>query len=123
MSDIVTGLMQANLLAVFNERDPQRRAAAIATTYADQVRWTDDEGVTVGHDGLDAKAAQLQSNLVGMHFAAAGPVRQTRDFGLLAWEVRRDEDDVAVMTGFDAAVIAEDRIAQLWTVLTGPPSE
>lgn len=123
MSDIVTTLMEANLLAVFNERDPQRRAEAIATTYAEGVRWTDDEGVVTGHTDLNTKAEHLQAGLAGMHFAAAGPVRQTRGFGFLAWEVRRDEDDLAVMTGFDVALIGEDRITDLWTVLTGPPSE
>ena len=123
MSDTVTDLMQANLLAVFNERDPQARAGAIATTYATEVRWTDDEGVVTGHDALDEKAAHLQAGLAGMHFAPAGPVRQTRGFGFLAWEVRRDEDDAAVMTGFDVALIADGRITDLWTVLTGPPSE
>mgnify|MGYP002651772954 CR=1 FL=1 len=82
-----------------------------------------DEGVVTGHDALNDKAAQLQAGLTGMHFAAAGPVRQTRGFGYLAWEVRRDEDDVAVMTGFDVALITDGRITDLWTVLTGPPTE
>ncbi|MGU3650280.1 nuclear transport factor 2 family protein [Mycolicibacterium sp. A43C] len=123
MSATVSDLMQANLLAVFNERDPRARADAIATTYADDVRWTDDEGVVTGHAALNDKAAQLQAGLTGMHFAAAGPVRQTRGLGFLAWEVRRDEDDIAVMTGFDIALVAEDRITDLWTVLTGPPTE
>ena len=96
---------------------------AITKTYAATVRWTDDEGVVTGHDELNAKAAHLQASLTGMHFSAAGPVRQTRGFGFLAWEVRRDEDDVAVMTGFDVALIADGLITDLWTVLTGPPAE
>ena len=29
MSEVITRLMEANLLAVFDERDPHRRAAAI----------------------------------------------------------------------------------------------
>lgn len=123
MSDVVTDVMHANLLAVFNQRDQQRRTEAITKTYAATVRWTDDEGVVTGHDELNAKAAHLQASLTGMHFSAAGPVRQTRGFGFLAWEVRRDEDDVAVMTGFDVALIADGLITDLWTVLTGPPAE
>ncbi|MGN7780185.1 nuclear transport factor 2 family protein [Mycolicibacterium sp. 22603] len=123
MCETVSDLMQANLLAVFNQRDPQARADAIAATYADDIRWTDDEGIVTGRKALNDKAAQLQAGLNGMHFAAAGPVRQTRGFGFLAWEVRRDEDDSAVMTGFDVALIADERITDLWTVLTGPPVE
>lgn len=86
MTEIITRLMEANLLAVFDERDPQRRAAAIATTYAPDVQWIDDEGITTGHDELNTKAAELQEKLPGLHFVKAGPVRATRGLGVLAWE-------------------------------------
>ena len=59
MSDAITRLMEANLLAVFDERDPQRRADAISGTYSPDVQWFDDEGVATGHAALDAKAAEL----------------------------------------------------------------
>jgi hypothetical protein len=116
VSEVIARLMEANLLAVFDERDPQRRAAAIAETYAADVEWTDDEGVAVGRDQLNAKAAELQEKLAGLHFVKAGPVRQTRGLGVLAWEVRTP-GDVAVAAGFDVAEIADGRIVRLWTVL------
>ena len=116
MSEIIVGLMEANLLAVFNERAPQLRAAAIADTYADDVTWTDDEGIAVGHDQLNAKAAELQEKLPGLHFVKAGPVRQTRGLGFLAWEVHTP-DHATVASGFDVAEVADERIIRLWTVL------
>ncbi|MHA3022968.1 nuclear transport factor 2 family protein [Mycobacterium sp. BMJ-28] len=119
MSDVITALMEANLLAVFDERDPQRRAEAIATTYAADVQWIDDEGIATGHDELNAKAADVQGKLPGLHFVKAGPVRQTRGLGFLAWEVRTPED-VTVASGFDVAEIVDDRIARMWTVLNAP---
>ena len=48
--------MEANLFQVFNERDTERRLAAIQRTYADDVRWADDAGAVVGHEQLAAKA-------------------------------------------------------------------
>ena len=105
MSDVITRLMEANLLAVFDERDPVRRAQAVATTYSADVQWTDDEGVVIGHDALNAKAVHLQEGLAGLHFVKAGPVRTTRGFGYLAWELLRDTDDAAVMAGFDVALV------------------
>ena len=48
MNETISLLMDANLLEVFNERDDERRAAAISSYYAPDVRWTDDDGVTVG---------------------------------------------------------------------------
>jgi hypothetical protein len=117
MTDITTRLMEANLLSVFDERDPQRRAETISTTYSPDVQWIDDEGIAVGHEALDAKAAELQEKLSGVHFAKAGPVRQTRGLGFLAWEVRTP-DDTTVASGFDVAEIAIDRITKMRTVLT-----
>ena len=52
MTEIISKLMEANLLGVFNERDAQRRASAIESTYAADVRWTNDEGVSVGREAL-----------------------------------------------------------------------
>jgi SnoaL-like domain len=117
MSDVIARLMEANLLGVFNERDPQRRAESISTTYSPDVQWIDDEGTAVGHEALQTKAAELQEKLPGLHFVKAGPVRQTRGLGFLAWEVRTP-DDATVASGFDVAEIADDRIVKMWTVMT-----
>ncbi|MBS1693762.1 MAG: nuclear transport factor 2 family protein [Actinobacteria bacterium] len=111
--------MESNLLAVFDERDPDRRAAAIAATYSADVQWIDDEGTATGHDELNAKAAELQEKLPGLHFVKSGPVRQTRGLGFLAWEVRTP-DDATVASGFDVAEISNDRIIRMWTVLNAP---
>jgi len=41
-------LMLENLFSVFNVRDPQRRAEAIARNYTEDVTWTDPDGTTRG---------------------------------------------------------------------------
>ena len=116
MSEVITRLMEANLLAVFDERDPQRRATAIADTYSEDVQWIDDDGVVIGRDQLNSKAAELQEELSGLNFVKAGPVRQTRGLGFLEWEVRAPEG-AAVASRFDVAEIVDGRIVRLWTVL------
>lgn len=120
MSDTISNLMDSNLLAVFNEPDETRRAAAIATTYTDDVSWSDDEGVVVGRAALTAKATALRAQFDGLEFSKVGEVRQTGNFGFLAWRLGPPGGD-PVATGFDAAVIADGRIAQLFTVVD-PPS-
>lgn len=113
--------MHANLLEVFNERDPARRRAAIARTYASDVRWTDDDGVTTGRDALDAKAEALQANLGDLQFIADGPSHQTLGLGYLAFHLV-DSDGAGVHgSGFDVAIVRDDRIAELYTVLTDAP--
>lgn len=81
--------MHANLLEVFNERDTARRRATIEHAYADDIRWTDDDGVTTSRDALDAKAAELQAKLGDLQFIAAGPVHQTLGLGYLACQTRK----------------------------------
>lgn len=117
MTETIIELMEANLLEVFNERDAQRRAAAIERTYAPDVRWTDDEGVVLGHKALDAKAIALQSQLEGLVFTKAGPVHQTLGFGYLAWTLGPDGGE-PVATGFDVAIVRDDVISELYTVIT-----
>jgi hypothetical protein len=122
MSDDVVRLMEANLLEVFNERDPQRRRAAIRRTYAADVRWADEAGVVVGHDRLHAKAQELLDGpLAGLSFRAAGPVHQAQEMGYLAWDVVAGGSSDAVISGFDVAIIEHELIDQLFTVVTTTP--
>jgi hypothetical protein len=119
MSDVVTALMEANLLAVFGESDAERRSAAIAATYTEDVVWTDEEGVTVGRDALAAKAQKLLDGMQGLVFTKVGEVQKAQNFGHLAWELAPPGQS-PVATGFDAAVVTDGRISSLYTVITGP---
>ena len=117
MTETVSNLMEANLLRVFNERDAQRRAVAIESTYAPDVRWTDDEGIIVGREALEAKATALQSQMQGLVFTKASPVYQTRGLGYLAWNLGPEDGD-PVASGFDVAIVRNDIISELYTVIT-----
>ena len=117
MTETVSNLMEANLLRVFNERDAQRRAVAIESTYAPDVRWTDDEGIIVGREALEAKATALQSQMQGLVFTKASPVYQTHGLGYLAWNLG-PEDGGPVASGFDVAIVRNGLISELYTVIT-----
>jgi hypothetical protein len=119
----IARLMEANLLQVFNERDPARRREVIARIYAADVRWTDDDGTTVGHDALNTKAQQLQDGpLAGLVFVTKGAVYGTAGLGFLAFDLIADGKDTPVVSGFDVAIIKDHRINELWTVLTTSPA-
>ena len=118
IDETTTRLMRANLLEVFDQRDGDARREAIERTYAPDVRWSDDEGVTVGIVALNAKAELLQSQLGDLHFREAGAIQGTRGLGYLAWELAPPGGAPAAASGFDVAIISEDRIVALYTVLT-----
>jgi hypothetical protein len=105
MHATITELMHANLLEVFNERDSARRRATIEHVYADDVRWTDDNGVTTGRDALDAKAADLQAKLGDLQFIAGGPVYQTLSLGYLAFQLVKPGSSAPEGSGFDVAIV------------------
>lgn len=114
--------LESNLLRVFNEPDAEPRRIAIADTYSLDVRWTDDEGGSVGHAALDAKAQALQDGqLAGLSFLKAGPVHQTRGLGYLAWHVVAPGTEAPIVSGFDVALVDGDRITDLFTVITSAP--
>ena len=83
IDDTIANLMQANLLEVFNQRDHAARQAAIMRIYADDVRWTDDDGVTVGRVALDAKAVERKRFLT--IFSSSRPDPLIRRWGLATW--------------------------------------
>jgi len=119
---MIANLMEANLLAVFNERDTDKRLAAIKATYTTDIRWTDDEGVSVGHDALNTKAAALLDGpLAGLEFIKDGPVHELAGFGYLAWHVVAPGSAEPLVSGFDVALLDGDLISQLFTVITKAP--
>ncbi|MGB8793802.1 MAG: nuclear transport factor 2 family protein [Mycobacterium sp.] len=121
IADTIAELMHANLLEVFNQRDHELRRAAIAHTYADDIRWTEDEGITIGHEALNAKAIELQARLGDLQFIAAGPTYQTLGLGYLAFQLVEPGGNTPVSSGFDVAIVRDGLIAELYTVLTDSP--
>jgi hypothetical protein len=118
MRPTISELMHANLLEVFNERDSARRRATIEHVYADDIRWTDDDGVTTGRGALDAKAAELQAKLGDLQLIPAGPVYQTLGLGYLAFQLVRPGSSAPEGSGFDVAIVRNGFIVELYTVLT-----
>jgi len=110
-------LLLANLFAIFNVRDPERRLDAIVRNYTEDVAWTDPGGTTRGHEAMNEKAQTLLDRLPDVVFSAAGPVHVSRDLGLLAFNMGVPEQPPSV-TGFDVAVVRDGRIAALHTLVT-----
>jgi hypothetical protein len=112
----IEALMRATLHDVFGERDRERRRAAIARTYAADVRFKDAEGVVVGHDALDAKAQRILDDAPGFVFTPDGPARVNHELGQLSWTFGPAGAD-PVVRGMDIALVADGRIATLYTLL------
>ena len=110
-------LLLANLFAVFNVRDPERRLQAIARNYTDDVIWSDPDGTMHGHEEMNEQAQRLLDRMPDFVFSAAGPVYVSGDLGLLAFNLGVPEQPPAV-SGIDVALVRGGRIARLYTLLT-----
>ena len=115
-------LMLANLFAVFGERDPERRAKAIATNYTDDVIWTDPDATTQGPQALNERAQRLIDRSPDFVFSAGEPVHVSRDLGLLVFNLGMPERPPAV-SGIDVALVRDGRIAALHTMLTAESAQ
>jgi hypothetical protein len=115
--------MHRNLLDVFNERDPARRASAIAETYADDVVWHEPDRVVNGRKALESRAEELQAETPGWVFRPAGPVSVTDDLGHLGWHFGPADQPPAVI-GMDIAHCRDGVIVELYTLVIeiGQPS-
>lgn len=121
-SDRVSELLVRNLMEVFDERDGDRRRAAIAELWAADAVFVDPEGRFVGHDAVDAVAAKLQDGTPGWRFTATGSALAHPGGGELSWSYGPPEDPARV-TGTDVAVVRDDLIIALYTVVsTAPPA-
>src|SRR5258708_38757776 len=109
--------MDGNLFEVFNEGDPERRIAAIARTYTDDVVFSDPDEIVTGREALNNKAQKLLDKAPGFVFTAAGPIFENHDLGYLAWHFG-PKGQPPVMIGMETALVKEGRIATLYTLLT-----
>jgi hypothetical protein len=118
MNSAVADLMRRNLLDVFNEPDPERRNAAIALTYAQDVVWHEPDRVIRGREALVQRATELLAEFPGWVFQPDGPVSALDDLGHLGFQFGPAGQPPA-MTGMDIARCKDGVIVELYTFVNG----
>jgi SnoaL-like protein len=109
-------LMRVNLLEVFNEPDPARRAAVIAKTYAEDVVWHEPDRINHGRKELERVAEELRAANTGWVFRPVGPASELDDIGHLGFHYGPDDDHGA--SGMDIARTRDGVIVELYTIIT-----
>ena len=109
-------LLHSNLHAVFSEREPGRRWAAIERTYTEDVTFIDPEGQFVGWQALNDQAQKLLDGpLAGFVFEEDGPAYVGGDTAALAWRVGPPGKPVA--RGVDIVTIRDGRLSFVHTLI------
>jgi hypothetical protein len=111
------GLMQANAVRVFSERDPARRLDAIRELYAADAILTEPEGVSKGAAAISDAVAELLSKLPpAFAFTSIGAAIGHHGVGRLLWRAGPPNGPPAV-TGMDVAHFKDGRIQALYVFL------
>lgn len=120
-TDTVAALLRRNLLDVFGEPDPDRRAAAIAATYSADVVWHEaGQQVIRGREALAARAVELRAQAPDWVFSPDGPVSVNDDLGHLGFRFG-PPGQPPVVTGMDIAHCRDGVIVELYTFVTEAP--
>lgn len=115
----VPELLAANLHRVFGNRDAVSRRVAIDQTYAEDVRFEDDEGAVVGRDALEQKVASLLGRVPGdFEFAEDGIAYASDDTGVLAWGF--GPAGAPVVRGVDIITVRDGLISAVKTLVVQP---
>ncbi|MFF3403442.1 nuclear transport factor 2 family protein [Streptomyces sp. NPDC002659] len=120
MSTTVADLMRRNLLDVFNEPDPERRAAAIAQSYAEDVVWHEPDRIVRGREALALRAAELREQTPDWVFQPHGSVSVNDDLGHLGFRYG-PSGQPPVVSGMDIAHCKDGVIVELYTLVTEVP--
>jgi hypothetical protein len=116
MSKALADLMERNLLEVFGQVDPARRAAAIAELYTADCRFFEVEEQVIGREALNAKVGSILKDAPEFVFRAAAPAQVNHDLGRLRWQFG-PAGAAPVVTGTDIAVFEHGRIRALYAFL------
>ncbi|MGV7030654.1 nuclear transport factor 2 family protein [Methylobacterium symbioticum] len=113
-------ILRANLERVFNERDAERRAAALAELFVEAPVMYEPANVVQGREAISTVAGKLLDQFgPTFRFSPVGAAVGHHGLGSLRWHAGPDGGPVTV-TGSDVAEIIDGRIARLWVLLNPP---
>ena len=91
----------------WNATDPERRAAAISRTWAEDATSSDPLAEATGHEALAAMFAAVQEQYPGHSFRQVGGCDGHHRLLRWGWEMV-DADGARVLDGLDVALLSDD---------------
>jgi predicted PhzF superfamily epimerase YddE/YHI9 len=114
-------LLRANLEQVFNERDADKRIAAVQQLFSAEPTMYEPEGIVTGQAAIsDVAGALLEQFGPDFSFVAQGVAVGHHGMAYLRWQAGPKEGPV-VVTGADVAEVVDGKIVRLWVLLDSPP--
>lgn len=102
MSDLTE--LAGRYIAIWNEADETKRAAAISALFTADATYTDPLADVQGHDGIGAVIAGARDQFKGFEFKILGEVDANHHIARFQWELVPDGGGENIVIGFDVAV-------------------
>ncbi|MDA9496150.1 nuclear transport factor 2 family protein [Bradyrhizobium sp. CCBAU 11357] len=113
-------LLRANLERVFNERDEDKRRAAIAELFVEEPVMYEPTNIVRGRLEISRVAGELLKQFgPTFSFVPDGVAVGHHGLARLAWHAGPEQGPIAV-TGADVAEVEGGKIARLWVLLNSP---
>jgi hypothetical protein len=114
-------LMRANVASVFNERNADRRRAAVGRLYTEDAILYEPEAVAIGKDAISQAVGKLLASLPpSFIFTVAADAVGHNGAARLFWRASPPGGPVAA-TGTDVAFIEGDKIKHLYVFVDPTP--
>jgi len=95
-------------LAVWNERDAERRRALVAKTWTEDGSYVDRARDGTGHDGLGSMIAAAQAHFPGYRLSLASGIEAHHYYVRFSWVAGGTAEAPLYLKGTDIAVLAGD---------------
>ncbi|MER5299435.1 MULTISPECIES: nuclear transport factor 2 family protein [Streptomyces] len=102
MSDLTE--LAGRYIAVWNEPDQAKRAAAISELFTAEATYTDPLADVQGHEGIGAVIAGARDQFKGFDFRVLGDVDANHHIARFQWELVPASGGENIVIGFDVAV-------------------
>ena len=103
---------------VFAERDPEKRRAAIERTYAEDVRFIDPDGESVGREAINDRAQKILDDApADFVLEEDGLAYVSPDTAIQAW--RFGPPGSPVVRGIDVLTVRDGSVSVVRTLLIG----
>ena len=106
--------LEENHVALWNEKDADRRKQLIRTIYSDDVKMYDKDFVLTGHDEVLGFIGKLLSEDPNFYFLAAKPMQATQNGVRLLWNIRTSG---AELTGMDFFLLKNRKVQHLYVFM------
>jgi len=95
-------------IAVWNERDPNRRRDLVAKTWTEDGRYIDAHRQGTGHDAIDAMLGKAQDSFPGYVISLSSGIEAHNNFVRFSWTAGGVPAAPLFLGGTDFMTLAED---------------